>query len=181
MKTIATVIATLVATAAFAAFAAEPAKTAAPAAATPANKAEQWTNYLGCAGSSPFSIYDSRGRGVFLPLKGSRVSDILDGLSNTLFLGEVTGQFRDGVNRRGRENSFSWLSGAQSVQEALNYDRRRIPGQDSGLSQFRSGHGPLVHFSFVDGRVDAIHENIDQRLLEAMATIAEADMSSDNH
>jgi hypothetical protein len=35
----------------------------------------------------------------------------------------------------------------------------------------------MVHFSFVDGRVEAIHENVDQQLLEAMATIADNDMA----
>ncbi len=143
----------------------------------PANVDEQWTNYLGCSGSRSYVRSSSIGRGVFLPLAGSRMRDILDGTSNTLFLGEVTGQVRNSLQRIGRESSFSWLAGAQTVEEGLNYDRGKIPGQDFGWVQFRSMHGPMVHFSFVDGRVEAIHENIDQRLLEAMATIADHEIA----
>jgi len=143
----------------------------------PANDDEQWTNYLGCSGSRTYSQSNLKGRGLFLPVSGSRARDILDGLSHTLFVGEVTGQVTDPVRKSGRGNSFSWLAGAQTVGEGLNYDRGKIPGQDFGLIQFRSLHGPMVHFSFVDGRVEAIHENVDQQLLEAMATIADNDMA----
>jgi hypothetical protein len=143
----------------------------------PSNDDEQWTNYLGCSGSRTYSQSNFKGRGLFLPVSGSRARDILDGLSHTLFVGEVTGQVTDPVRKSGRRNSFSWLAGAQTVGEGLNYDRGKIPGQDFGWVQFRSLHGPLVHFSFVDGRVEAIHENVDQQLLEAMATIADNDMA----
>ena len=143
----------------------------------PANNDEQWTNYLGCSGSRTYSQSNLKGRGLFLPVSGSRARDILDGLSHTLFVGEVTGQVTDPVRKSGRRNSFSWLAGAQTVGEGLNYDRGKIPGQDFGWIQFRSLHGPMVHFSFVDGRVEAIQENVDQQLLEAMATIADNDMA----
>jgi prepilin-type processing-associated H-X9-DG protein len=132
------------------------------------------TNYLGCAGSSPFSWANAKGRGVFQPGRSTRLRDVLDGTAQTIFFGEVTGEYFSPRKRIGRESSFSWLCGAVTTEHGINKDQYG-EDQDSGVVQFRSRHAGGVNVSFVDGHTQFLSEQIDFPTLYALSTLADRD------
>jgi prepilin-type processing-associated H-X9-DG protein len=100
---------------------------------------------------------------------GVRLTDVRDGASNTLFVGEGTG----GEVAPGQILGFTWAEVAVADTKAGINGPGSVPGGDkfwyfgSGFSSYHSGG---ANFLFVDGTVHFLPKSIDQTLLEALAT-----------
>ena len=116
--------------------------------------------------------------GVFGEQRGCREAQILDGLSNTLMLAEVTGggsssqrghywmaiaitDTRDGVN-----GPFT-VPGNPSIEISDREDNSGFRRSDTGPSSYHPGG---CHFARADGSVHFISESIDQAPLKALTT-----------
>jgi len=111
--------------------------------------------------------------GVFFYLRTFKVEDIPDGLSKTLFLGEVVdGHTPDSTNIWSRV--LREMDTLRSTSNPLN----TMPGEPInstlyGLKvngAFASRHPGGANFAFGDGHVVFITENIDPRLYRALST-----------
>jgi prepilin-type N-terminal cleavage/methylation domain-containing protein/prepilin-type processing-associated H-X9-DG protein len=102
------------------------------------------TNYVGVAGlaGQGTSTYWSRYKGIFTNRSNTRITDITDGTSNTLLLGEGASDAANGL-------FLSWMwGGVCPTWSGMNQD-----GPDTGGTQFNSRHPGVVQFSFADGSV----------------------------
>ncbi len=149
-------------------------------------------NYVACAGSEEFG-----GVGVALPLNGifygmssTRMSVIVDGTSNTLFLGEaaqkpivLTGLERDFTANYflgwDMESCFSTLNNPNTLVPDNHYgagcgNYPWAPCTDDGtkpaVMYARSRHQGGVQFAFADGRVQFLSENIDITIYQGLGT-----------
>jgi type II secretory pathway pseudopilin PulG len=123
------------------------------------------TNYLGSGGqlgSFP-SGYRVGKIGIFHARSKTKFGDIGDGASNTIFFGEVTGDFTDPVKAVGRQWSFSWNAGSQNTEwhrPVYNY------GSQKRWNLFTSLHsGNLVNFANADGSIRSVQMSIDPQIL----------------
>ena len=124
-----------------------------------------------------------------------RGKHITDGLSNTFAVGEVTGApgWRSRTDQRLVDRGYGWITrDVQDANDGIN-PSGSVPGgrtdpitgspvsteyvlrEEVGFSSFHPGG---CHFVFADGHVSFINENIDQAVLEAMATRAGGEASS---
>ncbi len=118
------------------------------------------TNYMGVAGFfgeidnwAPWALQ----KGVFGSRTKSNFRDITDGTSNTLLLGEVTGDVTVPAGGTTTWNDLNWRwmnSGSMVAAWGLNDKTRGY--------RFASFHTGVVQFALADGSVRAISENIDQ-------------------
>jgi prepilin-type processing-associated H-X9-DG protein len=115
------------------------------------------TDYVGIAGlgvDGPKKKPNEKGAGLFAYDSPRHIRDILDGTSNTLMVGGVTAN-------RGR-----WAQGGPStIRPFTKQPYMRGPDGFSGI------HTGGTHFSFADGSVRFISDNIDPKTLEALVTI----------
>jgi len=136
------------------------------------------------------------GNGILYNFSKNGVRNITDGTSNTLLLGEVTG----GQGFDGAKNSvwvgFAWITrNLQATTLGIN-GKLSVPGgrddgyrgfgitenrfvelvRDTGFSSFHVGG---AHFGMADGSVQFLSENIDQTVLNSLATRAMGDVVSD--
>jgi prepilin-type N-terminal cleavage/methylation domain-containing protein len=112
--------------------------------------------------------------GVFGRNECCRISDIRDGTSNTLMVGEVTG---DG---HGTHNAPLWAArNLQDTRDGINNPLCTAPGGRYGTSAcgycfydagFASWHPGGCHFLLSDGSVSFISQNVNQNLLTALTT-----------
>ena len=112
----------------------------------------------------------------------TRFADIIDGTSNTLLVGESAWNFPDYLFTSGPcSGQVRWgfgywaspypLATAFTTQPPFN--PKRADGDNSRLSHFRSDHADgTVCFVLSDGSVRFITQNIDQNVLNALATRA---------
>ncbi len=136
-----------------------------------------WPKQLN-AGSPPAN-------GVMAEREGCKISEITDGTSTTLIVGETTGggpgthmghlwaswnvaDVSDGIN------GFSTVPGGGSWPSTPGLYGEARPG---GFSSFHPGG---CHFLMADGSVHFIDEMIEQRTLEALATRAWGDVADGN-
>ena len=118
------------------------------------------------SGVRPTSV----GNGVLYAISKVRMRDIIDGSSNTLMVGEITGSLASsGLNGNSYTgyDVFDTSSGINSIET--------VPG--GGTFAFRpqgfsSYHVGGCHFVFGDGSVHFLSENIDQGTLTALTTRA---------
>jgi len=111
--------------------------------------------------------------GAFLPNKRTTFSDIRDGASSTILLGE----------RSSDVIAASWLGNVEYsenggwyvVASTINPPNSVQPGDFS----FDSMHPGIAVLSFVDGSVHNISENIDQSTFAAMGTLWGGELVSD--
>jgi hypothetical protein len=127
------------------------------------------------------------GNGIYFNLSHVGIRQIIDGTSNTLLLGETTGHEGRDANGNLVAIEFTWLTRTcQSVDEGIN-GPFSIPGGRSpsllmGVSGqnrheeltdqfgFSSFHPGGAHFAKADASVHFLNDDIDQRLLEMMAS-----------
>jgi prepilin-type N-terminal cleavage/methylation domain-containing protein/prepilin-type processing-associated H-X9-DG protein len=113
------------------------------------------TSYLGVAGYvGPLAGYGQY-EGMLSNRTNWRLSNITDGTSNTLMVGESNWGYA-GANR---VYTLSWM-GAGSIPTIAGISPS-IFEQDTGFPQFGSSHGNAVNFAFGDGTVRGISVSID--------------------
>ena len=119
--------------------------------------------------------------GVFYRNSQTRFRDILDGLANTLALGERTnGPLPLSNPSPGGHSNFetAWSAAVRDVDDNADdhghmvlfetqFRPNQIDGDDKGLS---APHVGLCQFSLCDGSVRAITEQIDAEVYDALAT-----------
>lgn len=115
------------------------------------------TDYAGVAGlgeDGPTTAVDEEGAGVFAYDRTTTIRDITDGTSNTLMVGEVTGDVGP------------WLQGGKSTIRPFT-KQPYIGGPDG----WGGNHAGGAMFLFADGSVRFISQNIDPKTMEALITI----------
>lgn len=115
------------------------------------------THYVGVAGvgeRGPFLPVNDPKAGMFGYNRVTRFQDVLDGLSNTLMVGEV------------RDNLGPWAAGGPGTIRPLT-DKPYINGPNGFGSRTPGG----AHFLLGDGSVRFVSENIDPGVMEALTTI----------
>jgi prepilin-type N-terminal cleavage/methylation domain-containing protein len=119
--------------------------------------------------------------GVFYRNSHTKLRDILDGLSNTLALGERTnGPLPLSVPSPGGHRDFetAWSAAVRDVDDLgddhghmvlfeTQFRPNQIDSDDKGLS---APHVGLCHFAICDGSVRAISAQIDEEVYDALAT-----------
>lgn len=120
------------------------------------------THYLGIAGvlGETGNRYWDRQKGVFCNRTRTRMSEIVDGATNTLLYGENTG----GYTGSDLYLAFSW---AGCGQGATTW------GFGDGWAQWTSPHPGVCHFCMADGAVRAISTSIEEDVFRAASGIAE--------
>ncbi len=123
------------------------------------------TDYAGVAGlgaEGPKTKPGDKGAGLFAYDHPRGIRDITDGTSNTLMVGDVSGD-------RG-----SWARGGKSTIRPLTV-KPYIKGPDG----FGGAHVGGAHFVLADGSVRFISENIDAQVMEALTTIQGGEVLGD--
>jgi prepilin-type N-terminal cleavage/methylation domain-containing protein/prepilin-type processing-associated H-X9-DG protein len=155
------------------------------------------SNYVACYGNTPFlgespavltthlSIDGISGKGMFYRNSRTRMADVMDGLSNTLAIGE----------KNAKNTMASWVGvipGAQwrSANDVANYGgvpsniaaalalghacRQHPPSAEAGVAEdFSSPHINGVNVLFADGSVHAIRTSIRMTVYPFTASIAD--------
>ncbi len=125
-------------------------------------------SYSAWESSQLYDIPIRNGDGMMLNRKAIQISDVKDGTSNTLFVGEVTGA------GAGSKTGRSWSHfGAYTTYFGIN-GPGTIPG-DGSYNQmlndgFSSYHPGGCHFLMVDGSVSFLSQNVAYNVLTALAT-----------
>jgi len=116
------------------------------------------THYVGMAGvgkDAPSLAVNHPRAGIFGDNRQTRISDIIDGTSNTIMVTEASDKFG------------AWSQGGNATYRPLT-KKPYINGPDGIGGPFRGG----CNMAFGDGSVRFISENIDPSVLEALSTMA---------
>ncbi|WP_261365426.1 DUF1559 domain-containing protein [Anatilimnocola floriformis] len=124
------------------------------------------SNYVGVFGTNEVEDAPNNGDGSFYFLSSTRFSDITDGLSNTLVIGERSARFGGSM----------WQGVVPTANEAMV----RVVGvgdhtpnhRDHHFDDFGSYHPGGVHFVGGDGSVRRFNDTIDLQVYQAMLTRA---------
>ncbi len=153
----------------------------------PITRAHRCTNYLGVGGRMnvkaewmgfmpgtwqyrEIATYE----GAFQFDENKSFRDIMDGLSNTVMFGEVTGDFLDGRRGTGRLRSFSWLAtpqpmhwmGYSLVDTTVTPNPPQFDSTDRTYFRFSSMHtGGILQFAKCDGSVTGLNTATDRNTL----------------
>ena len=139
--------------------------------------------------SSDPSISGSQGLFHAAPYEGNSISNVTDGTSNTMYVGESQGQTLDGrrtdvlsiYNNAGAAINFAYffgngLSFLPNDEAYLNPILDDMGRQRYGANQFSSTHPGTVNFTFADGSTHAISRNTDTSVLDSLATCANGEV-----
>jgi len=123
-------------------------------------------NYLGVYGSSEIGPYPNLGNGVFFQNSDTRFADVLDGLSNTLFVGE----------RSTTLLPATWTGVVFSAEFAearvVGSAARPPSSKQPNAADFQSWHTGGALFLIGDGSVQWTSQTIDRTVFAARATRA---------
>lgn len=116
------------------------------------------------------------GNGIFYAFSKTKFRDITDGTSNTLFVGEVTGD----PNQATSSSTTTYNANSYAVYNMLDTSSGingpfTVPGGgvfDWRPQGFSSYHPGGAHFALADGSVRFLPETIDQTLLSGLTTRA---------
>ncbi len=161
--------------------------------ANPRTSAEGFhANYLPCAGSTDFGgiAAGTPSNGVFYPISSTRIRDVTDGMSNTVFTGEIL-LSSDTSDRRGRlYNAYD----ANTLVSTLYPPNTTVGDKEltciSGIAtpcvttgnnilSFRSLHVGGAHVLLGDGGVRFISNNISSVTFNGLGTRAGAEVLGD--
>jgi prepilin-type processing-associated H-X9-DG protein len=146
------------------------------------------TSYGGCAGTISTYWQDETKDGIFYINSKTRIGDITDGTSNTLFFGEryhLDPIFDLIYQPLGEFGGWAWAN-ANSTEDYLLSTRVPInykvpqgttsnPGffySDRRLCAFGSGHTAGANFAYADGSVHFLSDGISLAVLQALGTRA---------
>jgi prepilin-type N-terminal cleavage/methylation domain-containing protein len=129
---------------------------------SPVNAALGRTNYLGCAGQfgdlPPWRLYE----GAFSRRSQNGLSAFTDGTSNSLLFGETTGgKSSQWTNKYGHSWMGSGVMPSNWGIGATQVGVSEILTSKYFWYQFGSEHPTIVQFTFGDGSVKALSQNID--------------------
>jgi prepilin-type N-terminal cleavage/methylation domain-containing protein/prepilin-type processing-associated H-X9-DG protein len=124
------------------------------------------SSYAACAGGDESGTADASGLGIFYRNSRTRFTDVTDGASNTILIGERAwsnangvwaGAINNGVCLRGQTNPTpgarsAWLPAATLVL-AHSHLNNASADTDGGLDDFSSRHIGGSNFVFADGSV----------------------------
>ena len=125
-------------------------------------------HYIGIAGNFPQAIYAPFGTphiGMFGYDRPIHLEDITDGTGRTLLVVEST------------LNNGMWTAGGESTVRGFKNPNHMPYGGKTG--QFRNEHSQSINVSFVDGSIRSLSADINPKVFEAMATIADGDTVPD--
>jgi prepilin-type processing-associated H-X9-DG protein len=117
------------------------------------------TNYFGLLDGD-----DRVDRGMFGEYSSVRISQVQDGTSQTLFVGE-----RGVVEANGRTHGW-WVWGPETVLSARGGLRPGRSSDQGSEDHWWSHHPGGAHFLFVDGSVQLLAYDIDPYIFRCMAT-----------
>ncbi len=124
------------------------------------------SSYAACVGGDESGTFDETGLGVFYRNSHTRLTDITDGTSSTILVGERSwgnangiwaGAISGGVIRRGQQNPCPGTGAgfypAATLVQAHGHLNNAISDTDGGLDDFSSRHAGGSNFLFADGHV----------------------------
>jgi hypothetical protein len=131
------------------------------------------TNYVGSMGYfGDVAVEEAQTYlGLIYTRSKTRMSQITDGSSHTLMVGEAIGQVVDG----NLDLSYSWMGcGALPLQQA---DLRDGFGDGSDWTSFSSYHHKLINFCMADGSIRSIGRDIAVHILYALGGRSDGELS----
>lgn len=146
-----------------------------------------------------------RDDGIFFDMSKVRLSDITDGTTNTVMLGEAVYEIKSSTDIDTANNSGSttspctarkshWQFGSDSVDDGYHFSEalgstgvpinmQPVPCADANFPAYRvsygSRHGPGANFVFADGSVHTLAQNISPAVFSALGTRAKRDAIGD--
>lgn len=124
------------------------------------------SNYVGVFGTEEIELHPTRGDGVFFHNSWIRFSDIRDGLSNTLLVGER-------FSKHGDSTWVGMIHGATDAMARVVGSCDHPPNDPHGhFEDFGSFHASGANFVLADASVRLISSDIDPAVYHGLATRA---------
>ncbi|HUG93218.1 MAG TPA: DUF1559 domain-containing protein [Planctomycetaceae bacterium] len=126
------------------------------------------SNYAGVFGNVEVFQWDDIGNGVFFVNSHIRISDMLDGASNTFGVGERRFDWPDGTHKGGIwAGKYAPVAYGSNIWSCVDVPPHRINGNKEWA--FSSFHPGGAHFLLCDGSVRFISEQINGTTYERLA------------
>ena len=121
-------------------------------------------NYFGVFGTTdPDDVPGETGNGCFVMRHGHRFSEITNGLSHVLMIGE----------RTSRKLASTWLgidtAGEDAAGRITGYNDLGPNRNDADECEFDSRHSGHVNFAWADGHVASVNDDIDRQIYRQLA------------